>query len=155
MLRLGFPVIGVVDLDRAVDFWTTALDLVDAEESRSDQWRTLCHADGSGRALGLQRSDSPVEARPRVHVDLFTDTTDEQQAEVERLISLGARRVKWDLYPPEADFIVLADPDDNAFCIVNLSHNTPSSHEHGPATDGGADRPADAGGAAPGHATES
>lgn len=122
MLRLGFPVIGVVDLDRAVGFWSTALDLVDAAEWRSDQWRTLCHADGSGRALGLQRSDSPIEARPRLHLDLFTDTADEQHAEVERLIGLGARRVEWDLYPPDPDFIVLADPDGNVFCIVDLSH---------------------------------
>lgn len=125
MLKLGFPVIGVVDLDRAVDFWTTALDLVDAVESRSYQWRTLCHTDGSGRALGLQRSDSPVEARPRLHLDLFTDTADEQRAEVERLVALGAQRVEWDLYPPNPDFVVLADPDGNLFCIVDLSHAPP------------------------------
>jgi catechol 2,3-dioxygenase-like lactoylglutathione lyase family enzyme len=121
MLRLGFPVIGVTDIPRAVSFWTSALDLVPTSEWESPVWRTLEHADGSGRALGLMRSESPVEAHPRIHLDLLTDTTEEQEAEVERLVELGAVRVDWDLYPPNPDFIVLADPDGNVFCVVDLS----------------------------------
>ncbi|MGH3353649.1 MAG: VOC family protein [Nocardioides sp.] len=120
-LRLGFAVIGVVDMERAAAFWTAALDLVDTAEWRSDQWRTLCHRDGS-RALGLQRSDSPVEPRPRIHLDLFVDSAADQADEVERLLDLGAQRVQWDLYPPNPDFVVLADPDDNLFCVVDLSY---------------------------------
>ncbi|XVQ06339.1 VOC family protein [Spirillospora sp. CA-255316] len=121
MLRLGFPVIGVNDLPRAVAFWTSALDLVATSEWESPTWRTLEHADGSGRALGLMLSESPAQAHPRIHLDLFVDTTDEQEAEVERLIGLGARRLAWDLYPPNPDFVVLADPEGNAFCVVDLS----------------------------------
>lgn len=122
MLRLGIPVIGVTDIPRAVAFWTAALPLVAVEEWKSETWRTLEYADGSGRALGLLRSDSPPEPRPRLHLDLFTDSAEEQQAEVRRLIGLGARAVEWDLYPPDPDFVVLADPDDNIFCVVDLSH---------------------------------
>ncbi|MGW7519860.1 VOC family protein [Streptomyces sp. NPDC054796] len=125
MLRLGFPVIGVTDLPRAVDFWTEALGLVDTDEWKSDTWRTLRHADGSGRALGLMVSESPAEPRPRIHLDLFVDTPAEQEAEAGRLVGLGARRVDWDLYPPDPDFLVLADPDGNLFCVVDLS-NAPS-----------------------------
>ncbi|MEV4002715.1 VOC family protein [Actinomadura sp. NPDC049753] len=121
MLRLGFPVIGVTDIPRAVSFWTSALDLVPVSEWESPGWRTLEHADGSGRALGLMCSSSPVEAHPRIHLDLLTDTADEQEAEVERLVELGATRVDWDLYPPDPDFVVLADPDGNIFCVVDLS----------------------------------
>ena len=44
----------------------------------------------------------------------------EQLAEVERLISLGATRVEW-TYPADADFVVLADPDGNLFCVVNTA----------------------------------
>ncbi|MGB8996479.1 MAG: VOC family protein [Pseudonocardiaceae bacterium] len=105
MLRLGFAVIGVVDMPRAIAFWTAALHLVAAEEWRSDDWVTLYYADGSGRALGLQRSESPVEAYPRIHLDLYVDTTAEQDAEVERLVGLGASKLDWGLYPPEPDFI--------------------------------------------------
>lgn len=120
MLRMGITVIGVSDLSRAVEFWTSALDLISAEEWESESWRTLHHADGSGRALGLMLSESPAEPRPRVHLDLFVDTAAEQTAEVERLVALGAERVDWDLYPPNSDFVVLADPDGNLFCVVDL-----------------------------------
>jgi len=129
VLRLGFAVIGVVDMARAVAFWTAALNLVASEEWQSDDWVTLYHADGAGRALGLQRSPSPVGGHPRVHLDLFVETAAEQQAEVERLVGLGASKLDWGLYPPEPDFIVLGDPDGNPFCIVDLSR-TPSG-DHG------------------------
>ncbi|MER5554825.1 VOC family protein [Streptomyces sp. NPDC002793] len=122
MLRLGITVIGVTDLPRATAFWSAALDLVPSEERHSATWRTLDHADGSGQALGLLHSNSPAEHRPRVHLDLFTDSAEEQQAEVRRLIGLGAQTVDWTLYPPEPDFVVLADPDGNIFCVVDLSH---------------------------------
>lgn len=121
MLELGITVLGVTDLDRAVTFWTSALNLVAAREWSSDTWQTLHHADGSGRALGLMVSDSTAESHPRVHLDLFTGTTSEQAAEVDRLIALGAKAVDWDSYPQDPDFVVLADPDDNIFCVVDLS----------------------------------
>ncbi|MBP0457555.1 VOC family protein [Streptomyces montanisoli] len=122
MLTLGIPVIGVSDVRRAVEFWTSALDLVASAEWESESWRTLHHADGSGRALGLMRSTSPVEPHPRIHLDLFVETAAEQERQVERLVSLGAERVAWDLYPRNPDFVVLADPDGNRFCVVDLSH---------------------------------
>ncbi|HJB60417.1 MAG TPA: hypothetical protein IAA38_02005 [Candidatus Ruminococcus gallistercoris] len=37
--------------------------------------------------------------------------------EVKRLIGLGATRKEW-MYPPEADYVVLQDPDGNPFCVV-------------------------------------
>ncbi|MGH3367512.1 MAG: VOC family protein [Nocardioidaceae bacterium] len=45
-----------------------------------------------------------------MYLNLWADDRDEQLAEVERLISLGARRVEWG-YPDDADFVVLADPE--------------------------------------------
>ena len=47
-------------------------------------------------------------------MDLFTR---DQAAEVERLVALGATRVDW-RYEPNADYVVLADPDGNTFCVV-------------------------------------
>ncbi|WP_394428367.1 VOC family protein [Streptomyces sp. SGAir0957] len=132
MLRLGYPVIGVTDLPRALAFWTRALPVVDTGEWASDTWRTLHHADGSGRALALMVSASPAEPRPRLHLDLFTDSAEEQRAEVERLVGLGARTVDWE-YPPDPDFVVLADPDGNVFCVVDLSSAPSGSGSGGPA----------------------
>jgi catechol 2,3-dioxygenase-like lactoylglutathione lyase family enzyme len=120
VLRLGFPVIGVTDIDRATAFWTAALSLTSSEEWATPTWRTLV-TPGGERALALMSSGSPAESRPRVHLDLFVDTTAEQDAEVRRLLDLGATETDWDSYPPEPDFVVLADPDGNLFCVVDLS----------------------------------
>jgi catechol 2,3-dioxygenase-like lactoylglutathione lyase family enzyme len=120
VIRLGFPVIGVTDLERATAFWTAALSLTAAEEWASPGWRTLVTA-GGDRALALMTSTSPAEPRPRLHLDLFVDTTDEQEAEIRRLLELGATETDWDSYPPQPDFVVLADPDGNHFCVVDRS----------------------------------
>lgn len=66
-------------------------------------------------------STSHAEPRPRLHLDLFTGTTEEQVAEVQGLVSLDAQAVERNLYPPDPGFVVLADPDGNLFCVVDLS----------------------------------
>src|SRR5690606_21727106 len=38
----------------------------------------------------------------------------------ERLLELGATRVDW-RYPPGADYVVLADPDGNKFCVIDAA----------------------------------
>jgi hypothetical protein len=80
-------------------------------------------ADGSGTMIALQRSETPPPDHPRVHLDLHVVNAAEQVAEAARLVSLGAERVDWDSYPSDPDFVVLADPDGNRFCIVDLSHD--------------------------------
>ncbi|MGQ4715742.1 VOC family protein [Streptomyces anulatus] len=122
MLRIGIPVLGVTDIARAAAFWTAALHLDVSPQWHSETWRTLSRRDGMVPALGLMHSASPPEPRPRLHLDLFTDTAEEQRQEVRRLVGLGARAVDWGLYPPDPDFVVLADPEDNLFCVVDLSH---------------------------------
>jgi hypothetical protein len=51
-----------------------------------------------------------------MHLDLYAD---DQKAEVERLVNLGTTRYPW-RYPPDADYVVLADPDGNLFCVVQI-----------------------------------
>ncbi len=121
MLRVQFPVLGVSDMARAVDFWTQALGYVVSAGGPDASWTELGPASG-GPGLALQYSQTPVQEHPRVHIDLSAGDTAEQAAEVERLVSLGAERVDWDLYPADPDFVVLADPDGNRFCVVDLSH---------------------------------
>lgn len=77
---------------------------------------------GSRGELALQYSETPAQEHPRVHLDLAVDDAAEQASEVERLVSLGAARVDWGLYPADPDFVVLADPEGNRFCVVDLSH---------------------------------
>jgi hypothetical protein len=39
-------------------------------------------------------------------------------------VSPGASRVGWDSFPDDPDFVVLADPEGNRFCIVDLDHDS-------------------------------
>jgi hypothetical protein len=76
----------------------------------------------AGVRIALQRSETPLQDKPRLHLDLHVASAAEQEAEAERLVSLGAQRVDWDSFPDDPDFVVLADPDGNRFCIVDLGH---------------------------------
>jgi catechol 2,3-dioxygenase-like lactoylglutathione lyase family enzyme len=118
MLRIGTVVLGVEDVHRAAAFWTRALGYVPRDEIEDD-WAVLLPPDGQGAGLALGRSDTPVQPRPRVHLDLYAGDAADQAAEVERLVALGAERVDWDLYPEDPDFVVLADPDGNRFCVID------------------------------------
>jgi len=52
----------------------------------------------------------------RWHLDLAPAAGDDQQAEVERLVSLGARRI--DIGQGDVSWVVLADPGGNEFCVL-------------------------------------
>jgi len=56
------------------------------------------------------------DGRNRLRLELSPGDLD-QHAEVDRLLSLGARRV--DTGREDADRVVLADPDGNEFCVVS------------------------------------
>jgi catechol 2,3-dioxygenase-like lactoylglutathione lyase family enzyme len=123
MLSVGVVVLGVGDVDRAAAFWGEALGY----EMHTDGfggWATLLTPPGGGAGpkIALQRSKTPPRDHPRLHLDLHVSSAAEQMAEVARLMAIGAERVDWDSYPDHPDFIVLADPDGNRFCIVDLSH---------------------------------
>ncbi|MFF7968529.1 VOC family protein [Streptomyces sp. NPDC007903] len=122
MLRLGTIVMGAADVRRAAEFWRRALGYVPRDGEVDEGWTVLVPADGTGPGIALGRSTSPVQERPRVHLDLYVEDRAEQEAEVARLTGLGAERVDWDLYPDDPDFVVLADPEGNRFCVIDASH---------------------------------
>jgi catechol 2,3-dioxygenase-like lactoylglutathione lyase family enzyme len=123
VLTLGVVVLGVADAERAARFWTAALGYRVRRDGFGGWATVLVPPDGRpGAAIALQRSETPPQGRPRLHLDLHTADAAEQAAEVERLVALGAGRVDWDAYPDDPDFVVLADPDGNRFCVVDLGH---------------------------------
>lgn len=112
MLQIGAIVWGVRDLQRAITFWSQALNYELRYEPDIDFAILVPKAGREGVQLSLNKVTS---AKPkRHHLDLFTE---EQAGEVARLLSLGATRVDWQ-YEPNADYVVLADPDGNTFCVV-------------------------------------
>jgi catechol 2,3-dioxygenase-like lactoylglutathione lyase family enzyme len=100
----------VSDVERAATFWSSALGF----ERQPGNASFLLPA---GVPEGTPGTRLHLDGEDRTHLDLWAEDEADQQAQVERLISLGARRVDWE-YPADADFIVLADPDGNLFCVI-------------------------------------
>jgi catechol 2,3-dioxygenase-like lactoylglutathione lyase family enzyme len=117
VIRIGSIVIRVDDLERQKAFWTAALGYV-ARAGDDDTFALLHPPDRNGPNVSLDRVRSTVQVPPRIHLDLYAD---DQAAEVERLIGLGAIEVHWDKRPPDADYVILADPEGNRFCVVDAS----------------------------------
>ncbi|MGO9190593.1 MAG: VOC family protein [Streptosporangiaceae bacterium] len=131
MLTFGVAVLGVTDRQRAIEFWRAALGYQVREDGFGGWAMVLVPPDGTGTMIALQRSETPPEDYPRLHFDLHVAGAAEQEAEADRLVSLGAVRVDWDRYPDDPDFIVLADTEGNRFCIVDLAHESYESRESG------------------------
>lgn len=119
-LTIGSTVLGVGDVARAKQFWAAALDYV-ARPEPDDTWVILVPREGTGAHLALALSESPVEDHPRHHLDLYAL---DQAAEVERLVGLGAKKVDWDGYSDDSDFIVLEDTEGNRFCVIDAGPST-------------------------------
>ena len=122
MIRLGTIVMGAEQVERAVAFWAAVLDYDPVQvPGPENDFTILVPPSGEGTRVALQRSDTPAEEVPRVHLDLVVDDRAAQEAEIERLCGLGATRVEWS-YPDDPDFVVLADTEGNRFCVVDASH---------------------------------
>ena len=117
MLRIGSIVLRVDDLERQTEFWEAALGYVRRDET-SDDFVLLRPRDGVGPNLSLDLARSTVQLPPRIHLDLYAE---DQAGEVERLKALGATEVHWDKRPPDADYVILADPEGNRFCVIDAA----------------------------------
>jgi catechol 2,3-dioxygenase-like lactoylglutathione lyase family enzyme len=112
-MKIGSIVIHCHEFERTVAFWQAALHYVPREPGQGG-WIVLRDPGSKGPNLSFQARDGRRPRRNWIHLDLYTNN---QEAEVERLVSLGATRYPW-RYPPGADYIVLQDPDGNLFCVV-------------------------------------
>lgn len=113
MLQIGSIVWGVRDVPRAIEFWTQALDYRPLRPPSQD-WAILIPREGPGVQLAISQVSSDAQDHQRHHLDLYAG---DREKEVERLIGRGASRVDW-RYPEGADYVVLADPDGNTFCVI-------------------------------------
>ena len=116
-LRIGSIVLNVSDVATAMAFWAPALGYHPKYEPEPD-WVVLRPPAGNpGPNLSLNGGDTSPDPVPHIHLDLYASN---QSGEVERLVGLGARRVPW-TYPEGAAFVVLADTEDNLFCVINTN----------------------------------
>jgi Glyoxalase-like domain len=67
----------------------------------------------------------PRIGKNRLHLDIAPSEHGDQHVEVDRLVSLGATEV--DIGQGPVGWVIMSDPDDNEFCVLNLPDDAPSS----------------------------
>jgi len=116
--RVSNLVLGCRDPEALAGFWCEVLDFV-----------VLARADDGSVGIGpregfggprstifLSRRDEPEKGRSRLHFDVNATDRD-QDAELERLLKLGARPTDIG-QTGEEDWHVLVDPEGNEFCLL-------------------------------------
>ncbi len=107
-------VLDCVDADTLADFWASALGF--RRERFHAPYVRLVDPNERWPNLLLQQVPEPKSGKNRMHLDVQTLDVG---AEVERLRALGARLV---VAPhDDAGFLtaILADPQDNEFCVIS------------------------------------
>lgn len=128
-LRWYSVVIDSRDHRELAAWWARVLDWVAVYESddemvlmprflaESDDWRSIPH-EHRGAGLVFVPVEETKAIKNRLHLDLAPRADDDQDAEVRRLLDLGARRVDVG-QTEEATWVVLADPEGNEFCVLS------------------------------------
>jgi catechol-2,3-dioxygenase len=113
-VALHHIVIDAHDLPGLARFWTRALGW----QVLSEREREVVIGPNPTAPVGIcfMPSAARKTGKNRVHLDL-TAPADERDAEIERLISLGAQRADIGQTGAES-WTVLADPEGNEFCVV-------------------------------------
>ena len=113
----GCGFIGALSCDGSQEcgyFWSTALDwplVWDQDEETAIQ-----SPHGGTKITWGGPPLKPKTGKYRLHLDLAPLADDDQQAEVERLLSLGARHT--DIGQGDVPWVVMEDPDGHEFCVL-------------------------------------
>lgn len=118
--RLATPLIidvaiDVNDSNLMADFWSGALAYETAFRSGGHVY--LIDPSGRGPHVYLQPVEEGRTEKNRLHLDIVVPDLD---AEVDRITRLGATRVD-ERRTAYTWFVVLADPEGNLFCLVDLA----------------------------------
>ncbi len=110
--RIASLVVDAADAELLAQFWAAALG-----------WQVV-NRGTYGASIGTENGpfeidfrfvpDGPKAAKNRLHLDIKPLNRD-QQAELDRLLALGARQV--DVGQGDRSWYVLADPEGNEFCL--------------------------------------
>lgn len=102
-------VVDATDPARLGRWWAEVLDYRITYEAADE----TSIAGNGGPGLTFVPVPEAKSIKNRLHIDLNPDS---QEAEVERLVNMGARRV--DVGQGEVSWVVLADPEGNEFCVL-------------------------------------
>ena len=116
--RISELVLECRDPEALAGFWCAVLDFVVLDRP-GDGSVEIGPREGFGGAqptIILSPHEAPEKAKPRLHVDVNATDRD-QDAELERLLALGARRADVGQTGQES-WHVLTDPEGNEFCLL-------------------------------------
>jgi catechol 2,3-dioxygenase-like lactoylglutathione lyase family enzyme len=126
-LRWNAVVVDCRDFAAQSRWWAAALGWRVAYEAANEVLLVPPHALDPGRDIPpLERGPGLVfvpvpegkALKNRLHFDLAPSPDAGQEAEVHRLEGLGARRVDVGQDADEVSWVVMADPEDNEFCVL-------------------------------------
>lgn len=98
-------------------FWTEATGWGLVRTHEQGEWALLRRPSGTGPYLEFLRSSDAKTVKNRIHLDVAPFPDDDQPAEVDRLVKLGARPI--DIGQGDVRWTVLADPEDQEFCVLS------------------------------------
>ena len=113
-VRLHHVVIDAHDLPGLARFWTQALGWKVLSERENEI--VIGTDENAPVGICFMPVTDPKTVKNRVHLDLTSSAADRDQ-EIDRLVSLGARRADIGQTGQES-WTVLADPEGNEFCVV-------------------------------------
>lgn len=105
-------VIDSTDPARLARWWAQVLDYQVVYEAPDEV--VIARDDHTNPALSFAPVPEGKTVKNRLHIDL---NPDDQEAEVKRLESMGARRV--DVGQRDVGWVVLADIEGNEFCVLS------------------------------------
>jgi predicted enzyme related to lactoylglutathione lyase len=110
-LSFESTVVDCNDAKRVGEFWAALLDRpLESDADGTEHWIDF---GPEGRDLLFLTVPEPKTVKNRLHIDLRPD---DQDAEVERALALGASHV--DIGQGDQTWVVLADPEGNEFCVL-------------------------------------
>jgi catechol-2,3-dioxygenase len=112
-VQLSAVALDVDDLATMAAFWQAVLEVEPVEEDEEGVSLPL----GGGVTLDLLPVPEPKTVKDRLHLDLRARAGGTQDAEVERLLALGAVRAQVG-QADDVSWVVLADPEGNEFCVL-------------------------------------
>lgn len=103
------------------EWWAEALGWVVCEEQEDDPDIEIRSEPDSRPRILFQRVPESKTVKNRIHLDLAPGAAPgEQDAEVERLLAMGATRA--DIGQGDESWVVLADPEGNELCVLGRRH---------------------------------
>ena len=111
-LQVSMLAIDCRDAERLAAFWCEALGY--KIDSAEEDGVSIVSGDGSAWGIDFLVVPDDKVVKNRLHLDLRPDN---QEAEVQRLLDLGATRVDVG-QGDDVSWVVLADPEGNEFCVL-------------------------------------